>query len=286
MTPWTIGKRAVMALVAFGLATRLVGCSAPIESDPDLGAVAEWAFAHHDSASDPDVAAKIVQLEKLVAASKADGALPVQVRIDTLTPAALSAIQLSSPMDPARAPGVAVVTEVTCTLDQIEKLVIARNQSELYPQVFDAYTRTYTSSSDDYFARRAPTLSFGIAYSATTGGARADVELAGDARYVPRASPLSGGAALLVRFYQPRAAVVHGGAGDAWNQDYQTDIYYERAPGTVIHVTALWAEFKLGSSTLENDVVAAFTMGSLVDTDTRTGKICQSGAPVPVTSMN
>jgi hypothetical protein len=278
--------RAVMALVTCGLATRLVGCSESIESDPDLGAVAEWAFANHDSASDQDVAAKVAQLEKLVATSKADGALPVQVRIDSLTAADLGAVHLASPMDPARAPGVVVVTEVTCTLDQIETLVIARNQSELYPQVFDAYTRTYLSSSDDYLARRAPTLSFGIAYSATTGGTRADVELAGDARYVPRASPLKGGAALLVRFYQPHAAVVHGGAGDSWNQDYQTDLYYERAPGTVIHVTALWAEFRLGSSTLENDVVAAFTMGSLVDTDTRTGKICQSGQPVPVTSMN
>ena len=275
-----------MMLVFCGLAARFVGCSEPIESNPDLGSVVEWAFSKHDSASDADIVSRMVALDKLVAKSKADGSLPLQDRIKTLTAADLDGIHLTNPVDPARALGLVVISEVTCTLDQIEKLVIARNQSEIYPQIFNSYTRTYLSSSDDYLARKAPTLGFTIAYTATVGGTRVDAQLLGDERYVPVANPLRGGAVLLVRFYQPQAAVVHGGAGDSWNQDYETDIYYEREPGLVVHVTALWSEFKLGSSTPENDVVAAFTMGSLVDTDTRTGKVCQSGQPVPVTSMN
>ncbi len=203
---------------------------------------------------------------------------PLKLKIGDLTPDDLGVIGFGT-KDFRAAQGMLVAPELDCTLDQVEKLVVAKNQTEIYPKLYDEYARNYTSNVQDYFARRTSTVTWSTQYTASAIGNTYVATLTGGARRVPGAAP-DGKDVLVARTYlnEPARFTTQGDA--EFNQDYQIEFYWERQPGKTLHFYGLWREFRIASLTSEADLYVALVLGNLVDFDVRTSKVCKDGAPV------
>lgn len=224
--------------------------------------------------SDDDVKTAIATVDQVVDRA---GSKPVQVKILGLTQDDVRLVGLAA--DPAAAQGILLITELDCPLAQVEKLVIAKNQTTIYPGLYDKYERTYTSDVNAFLGG-ANTVSWTTAYTATALSRTYNANLHGGARYVKGANPL-GGDVLLSRTVLDAPAIFTSGDDAAFNQDYQIELYYERVPGKTIHFYGLWREFKVGGLTSKDDLYVNVVLGNLVDADTRTSKVCRENNPQP-----
>jgi hypothetical protein len=244
----------------------------------EVGSTAEWYFANFDTATDAEVKAKMAAMDGIIDRA---GGLPVQVTIIPLTQADVATVMGKTQEDLTKIQGMLVVTEIPCALDKVEKLDVATNQTDLYPKLYDAYTRTYTSSAGDYFARTSPQLRWTTDYTATALSLQYEAVVDGRVRWVPDANP-HGGGVLWGRSFLPTPAKILSGDGE-FAQDYQIEVFYERNPGKTTHFYGMWRQFRLNDLTSQAQLYIGFTMGNLVDFDTRTGIVCKNGSPVPVT---
>src|SRR5262249_16187170 len=129
-----------MATVAALLASGCIKVKAAPES-LEIAIKSYWnAFESGDDAS---IHAITKDLDKLVpdfvAQSENPGVLEVRGRFGLLDKDLLAAIGMQDKGDPATAPGVVVFDEIDCPLEKVERFVVARNQMELYPQVYTKY---------------------------------------------------------------------------------------------------------------------------------------------------
>ena len=121
------------------------------------------------------------------------GTRPVQVTIDDLTKADLGLPAITR--DPSVGQGMLVITELDCSLSQIEKPAVASNQAAIYPGSYDKYKRTYSSSAPDFVSGAAPNLGWKTEYTVSLLALTYAAILTGGARRVPGVAPGGGGAA-------------------------------------------------------------------------------------------
>lgn len=226
---------------------------------------------------DTDVAAAISDVDGVVSRG---GNLPIQVRIGDLTDDDLSIVGFAG-RDAAGPQGMLIVTELDCSLDQVARLSVAKNQTALYPGLYDRYARAYTSSAGDFFSGAVQTVGWRTDYTASLLSRTYSSTLTGFARRVERATR-GGAPVVIVRTILDRPATfIKGGEDAAFEQDYQVELFYEVAPAKVRHFYALWRQFHMGAITSEMNLYVNLVLGNLVDFDVRTGKICRDGAPQP-----
>ncbi len=249
------------------------------EGGSELTVLSRGLLSKYETGSDADYKTLLKDVEgvmqRAIAANDGDSNL-------TLTPLAASdtANLGLSPRDVTKAQGMIILTELPCTLDQVEKLTIAKNQPTLFPKTYDNYLRTYTSSSDDYFARKVKTITWTTDLTATVLSRQYQSDLRGGARFVAGASP-SGGNVVLSRTVLVKPATFLKGNDAQFNQDYQIEAFYERSAGKTVHVYALWREFIVGSISSSDQLYISIILGNLKDFDVRAGKICKDGTPTP-----
>lgn len=206
------------------------------------------------------------------------GARPVQVTIDDLKKEDLGVPSIDR--DPAAGQGMLVITELDCSLAQIERVASAKNQAAIYPGSYDKYDRTYATNIQDFLSGAAPSVVWKTAYTVSLLGRTYEAKLTGGARRVAGAAP-GGGAMLLSRTVLDEPARFIAGGDAEFNQDYQMEAFYEIAPNKVVHYYALWREFRVASLTSSDNLYINVILGNLVDFDVRTGKVCREGTPVP-----
>jgi hypothetical protein len=247
---------------------------------PDLGVLLRWFFAHYDTGTDEEVREKLYGVDTLIqkAAEERAGAFPVQVTMEDMAAEDLKEIGLDS-NDPTLGAGMLLVSEITCSLEEMEKITIATNQSELFPGMHLSYKRTYTSSYQDFLAHTAPKVGWRTDLSIDLERAIYESTLTGSGRYVLKGSP-TGAPVFMSRTYLPQPAKFTKGDG-AFDQDYQIEIFFERAPGKTLHIYGIWRQFRLESITTDSPLYRSIVLGNLVDYDVRQGKICRDHAPVP-----
>jgi hypothetical protein len=236
-----------------------------------LQARALWKF--YEKGSDGTVKSAIEDVDGVTARV---GELPIQVKIGPLTAEDLALVGKTN--DPALAQGMLLINDLDCSLDQVTKLAVAKNQTDLYPGLYDAYTRTYVTGVQDFLAARSPTVVWKTNYTASAVSRTYDSVLTGGARFVPGANP-HGGAVLLARTVLDAPANFTKGGDAEFNQDYQVELYYELAPNKVRHFYALWREFRISGLTAESDLYVNLVLGNLRDFDVRTSKICRDNSP-------
>lgn len=228
------------------------------------------------NSSDADVKKAIADIEGVVARA---GSLPLTVKINQLAPEDLAVVGMQT-KDPAHAQGMLLIKEVGCSLDQLSKLVVAKNQTELYPKLYDTYTRDYTSDVNAFLGG-GPTVTWTTHYQASALSRTYQSTVLGGARRVPNGMP-SGAPVFLDRAYlQEPAVFTQGGNDSGFDQDYQIELYYERAPGRTLHFYALWREFHISTLTSESDLYVNIVLGNLSDFDDRSSKVCKDNAPAP-----
>jgi hypothetical protein len=237
-----------------------------------LQARALWKF--YEKGSDGTVKSAIEDVDGVTTRV---GSLPIQVKIGNLTADDLALVGKTN--DPALAQGMLLVDDLDCSLDQVTKLAVAKNQTDLYPGLYDAYTRTYVTAVQDFLAGKSPTVVWKTNYTASAVSRTYDSVLTGSVRLVPGANP-HGGPVLLARTVLDAPAVFTKGGDADFNQDYQVELFYELAPNKVRHFYALWREFRISGLTAESDLYVNLVLGNLRDFDIRTSKICRDSSPV------
>ena len=245
-----------------------------VEGSPEVTEQSRAIWKFYEKGSDDTVKRAIDDVQGVI---DRVGPLTIQVKIGDLTKDDLDLVGKTS--DPATPQGMLLVADINCSLDQVEKLVVAKNQTELYPGLYDEYKRTFTTSFQDFFSKKSPTITWHTDYTASAVSRTYVAGLTGSARRVPGASP-RGGDVVLSRTVLDAPANFISGEDAEFNQDYQIELYFEIEPGKVRHLYALWREFRIAGLTAESDLYVNLVLGNLKDFDVRTSKICRDNNPV------
>lgn len=243
-------------------------------SEEQIGqARALWRVYDVTKSDDAAVAAAIKEIDTVVQHS----GLPTLVRMDSLTKDDLALVGKGD-HDPGLAQGMLLIDEIDCSLADANPLVVAKNQDELYPGVYKGYTRTFDTDVQAYLAGTSPTVQWQTTYFAELGEHKWSANLTGAARYVKGA--YNGAPVILARtVLNGPATFSQGGEDSGFDQDYQIELYYEHAPGKVIHFYGLWRDFHLSGLASSSDLYVNTVLGNSEDFDTRTGIICKNHSP-------
>lgn len=270
----------IAALLALGPAA--AGCITITNAPEDLELAIKGYWQDFESADDDTVAEATRNVDAIIAPLKAADQLPSMGRIGELEQTDLAKVGMEQKGNAKAARGVMVTTVIECSLDKLEQFLVARNQPDLYPEVYKSYERAYEGDANEYFARGKKTLGWTTHYSAEVMSTRYDTVVTASLRRVPdlgkEKTPF--GPVLLARSYWKAPAQMTA-TDQTWKQDYQMEAYYEREPGKVIHLYATWRELDMGSYTMETDSAVKFMLNSMADWDDRTSELCKSGAIAP-----
>lgn len=246
------------------------GCRGVDPAPADLDGLARWYWANGEEAEHRDIADSIVTLHATVDGDALDG--PVDGALTDLSAEDLALVGIDA--DPAAASGFYMVNTFNCPIDQLERVLYHLEQDELFE--YDAYQRTYTSDFDAYTAREVDTLTWEVDIEASVLGNKYTENIHGGLRYIPETDF---GPAILARTYLTEPANFTEGNG-SFDQDYQMEVYYERAPGEIVHLYALWRQFDWGSGMdQDSEIAVRVNLNGLADWDEETEKICEEGGP-------
>jgi hypothetical protein len=217
--------------------------------------------------------------QKLNVASKASTRAKATENRGELTRLASSelGVMLPTSVDPSAARGVFLLNVFDCTLDALERSIIALDQKAQRPDSFHSYSRVYSSDADAYRARTASTLSWNVDVTVDLPFPISETYrslLKGDIRRV-ESSPL--GPLLVVRTWLTAPAEFQGSSTSAFTQDYQIEVFWERSPGEIFHAYGIWRQMKLASVNLgtEDAAYVNIMLDNLKAWDTTSSAICK-----------
>ena len=64
-----------------------------------------------------------------------------------------------------------------------------------------------------------------------------------------------------------------------FEQDYQIELFWERAPGELVHAYGIWREMNVGGLSAEDEGFVNVTLNNMVDWDEQTVALCAEGRP-------
>lgn len=249
-------------------------CSkAPLAPD-DVDGEARWFLVNYDTASDADVADAIAKFHKASGAAALTHANPLEDTLRHLQAGDPAAVGKPDG-DANSARGMITVTLMPCALASLQPLVVAQNQDVLHPGSYDSYQRTYTSDDAAFASGKSDTLTWTVDIAATPLSGHAYTEtLLGGARHVnATAGATIAGPYLLARTLLPHPGAMHD-ASDYFRQDYQIDVFYERAPGETVHLFAVWRQAKFSLFDTDGDTLVGLMLSNFAKWDDVTAGHC------------
>lgn len=259
-------SRISWALLLLALAS---GCAS--EAAPEkITDFSKWLWRNYHSATDEQLANAVVQLNGTATAVTAEK--PLKVLISRLSAADIAVVGTQG--DASLAVGMLAVTELGCTLKQVDAIHTSPAQNTLHAKAYTTYKRTFVQSRDDYLARKISRLDWDTELTSDY----ASEKLRGSTRVIADLGKVLSpfGAAMVSRTFLKEPAAQVEGNGVKWPQDYQVEAYYERSPGRVIHLFAVWRQADFGFST-ETSALQNIMLNGFVDWDKEVEAACKSG---------
>lgn len=249
----------------------LTACRAVDPAPADLDGQLHWFWDNGFSADDDGVHETVAALRLAVEADVAED--PLRGSVSDLSDEQIVPF-VDGPQVASESTGFYLVNAFDCSMEQLEPVLIARDQDAQYLDFYDRYERTYTTDDDAYLARAAPELLWDIDLTASILGATYTEQLSGGVRYVRESGEEP--AVMVQRTWLVEPAVFEEGSNKAFVQDYQIEVYAEVSPGRMLHAYGLWRETELGTGlTDESDLVINTTLNNLEDWDERTSELCR-----------
>jgi hypothetical protein len=235
---------------------------------------------NYDSLTDSDVHDGVRNLDTEVSTLERENKIPLMAKLDDLQRSEIEHMGLPASTDPTLAQGMVVITTMPCTLEQVEAIIVGDDFGQQFPNVYDSYTRNYTTSIDDYLSRKTNTVSWITTYQATLLGDRYTAEVKGEARWVPAdEGDVPNGPVLIDRAVLMKPGVFEGSSSKSFLQDYQVDVFYERAPGLVVHMFAVWRQMNVGTFSTDDDMLINISLANFVQWDQDMSKLCGQSPP-------
>ena len=117
--------------------------------------VVRWFWRNHDTAADERVADGVVALNGTVTSVTAEEPLK---QVVTSLLAGDVAWTGRAGVDPSVAPGMLVVTDLHCTLEQVLHFHTSPDQATLHPGTYTEFKRTFQQSRTDFLAHAIPQI--------------------------------------------------------------------------------------------------------------------------------
>ena len=215
------------------------------------------------------LSAPIIQAALSGTVTQVSADAPLKALIGPLS-AADVAVTGRDDVKPGKAQGMLVVTDIACTIEQVEAIHTAPNQHQLHPGSFATYLRTYGKSRDDFLARKFAKLDWVTDVTGDYGDGRLIEAVRRAPDLGAKLSPF--GRALFGRSWLEAKA-----SGADWSQDYEVDIYLQRSPGRVVHMLAVWRQASFSGFDTDSALLQNVMMSSFVTWDKEIEKHCKSG---------
>jgi len=152
--------------------------------------------------------------------------------------------------DPADATGIFMARPLACDLDRLAEVVTSTGQMETHPGVYDSYQRTFLGSRDDFLAGSIDRLEWDTSYETTIVGISYGVDVRGGIRRLTEGSDRV--PALVTRLHMPEPADFDNDK-KSLEQDYQLEWFWERKPGELLHIYAVWRQVDFGAGLTDDD---------------------------------
>jgi hypothetical protein len=248
----------------------------PVPADQE--ALMHWFWKQYETATDAQVHEAVTNMHHAIHGE--DLTQPAQGSLGALGAGDIGNVDTSN-TDPSPATGLLLADAMDCSVDNAERITTYHDQSELYPGIYDSYARTYDTSLPEYLARQAPTVQWSVATSGSLAGNRYTMRYGGGDRFVPgQPGSAAVGPVLLNRTWLKEPAHFDNSA-DAIPQDYQIEVYYEHAPGKLVHLWADWRQVKKGTLTNNDDLVLGILLDNMGQWDNQTRTLCSQNRPPP-----
>lgn len=196
-----------------------------------------------------------------------------------LSAADLAVLGLGPIANPASTRGIIVAATLPCTFEKARAILAARNQIELYPELFTGYERSYTSNVAEALGPRDGTASWTSVYSVDVpiyGGYTTTLFGDGRTAYGGGISGLADDPLYLSRGYTKFPAT----GGYRLTQQYNVEVMIPRGRDSVFHFFAVWLDMQ--------GIDDSFTFGEVLKRfrriERRTADLCAGTTPAPVTS--
>lgn len=256
------------ALRMLALAVVLAACG-PDPAPADLDGLARWFWLNFPTASDEEIGEAVGKLHVAIDGANLDEELTVGVA--HLHPEDVEHVGMGGKGDLAFARGMCMVAPTPCTMARLEELSIALDQKGLFGG-YEAYTRAYTTDVEAYKRREEKILAWTTDYTIDNAGVRYDAHVLGEARFVtevPGKSPHT----YLQRAWLTEPAKFNN-PDDFFRQDYQIIVTYEKQPGQLVRLFALWRDMTFAGFNTEEDFMVSFTLSGLVQTNDKIVELC------------
>ena len=253
------------------VALPLAACKKVEPAPKELDDLLHWFFTEHETAEDETVAEAFRNLDAAV-----DGATLEEHWDGSMT--ALTAEEVGdlgpNGTNPANAAGIFLVNPVACTLKQMERLLADRDQIELYG-TYETYERTWVSDVPAWLDRDEDMAEWDEHFTVSILGIEYEADTIGLARRVPtlddEQSPW--GPTVFTRRTMPARATFQNDR-DYYDQDYRTEMYYERSNGTVVHVAAMWREASFAGLESSEEGTQRLVLNGMKDWDDDSEAAC------------
>lgn len=256
----------------------LTACAQPPSPAPEhLDANLRWWWVNGDALTDAEL---IDGASKLAVAGEAETRVKaLKGQLGRLAKEDLKVVGLEDSNDPSTARGMVMLNAFACSLDKLTAILVNPDQSALYPGVYDVYERTYTSDLGRFTEGTATTVGWDTNMKATYPiGDQYSALVHGRLRRVSAsADDATNGPMLISRVWLPSPGVfADKNSASYFKQDYQLELFWERAPGQVFHAYAMWRESKVGSVgwTTDDNNLMPLLLDKLVEWDDNTVKLC------------
>jgi hypothetical protein len=262
---------AVFALAA------LAACELP-EAPGDLDDAARRYWRGFSSASADELSFLAGVVDRQLRALEADGDLPMgsEAPGGALSAADLGVLGLGSFADPSSTRGVVVAASLPCSFEKARAILAARNQLALYPDLYAAHARTYTS---DVRAALGPTDGAATWTSVYTvdvpvyGGYTTTLFGEGRTVWGGGISGLRSDPVFLMRGYTKFPS----SGSYRLSQQYAVEVMIPRGPNEVFHLFAAWLDMQ--------GIDDTFTFGEVLKRfrriERRTADLCNASVPAP-----
>lgn len=246
----------------------LLACKEPEAAPRDLDTVVHDLWGHYFLEDDAALLLDTVDLRGLIDES----ALPTEGTFTDLTEEEAAAGGAPG-LDPTPAAGFFTVGFVDCTPAEMEQILIAENQDELYPGNYTEYLREYSSDADAYATRDEHHLSWDATYSVSIFGMGDYTStILGGAHFTPDGDD---GPYLYSTTVMPDPAVT--APATVFDIDMQMEAFYPHEGG-VVHFFGMWRNIVLDSGLgTDSDIGITLILDGLHGWDDDTTKICDEG---------
>jgi hypothetical protein len=248
----------------------LLACKEPDVAPRDLDELTHDVWAHYALEDETSLVVDMQDLRTLTDEST----LPLDGTFSDLTADEVDLVGFTRNIDPAIALGMFTMGQVDCSPEDMEKILFATNQDELYVGNYTSYHRDYTSDFDAYTARDTHHLTwdtdYGVSmplFGAYTTSVEAGMHFAPDG---------DDGPYLFSRTIMPEAA---DGDPDTvvFDIDFQMESFYPH-DGGMVHLFAMWRHIDLGGGFgTDDDGSVNLILDGLHDFDDDTSSICSEG---------